>query len=288
MSKIQDNQLQNPGGGGSGIENHYADIATLLADQGGQSSGSLQYVADASADPNITSGYAYYEYLGTTVGDLTDYTLFNTATSSIEIVDDLVSTDANKALSANMGRELNDIKPNLGETPTTAYRGDKGKTAFDHSQSAHAPTDAEKNVNADWNSSSGDSQILNKPSLAPSNAEQNVQSDWNETNTGVDEYIKNKPSIAPVAVADCGTAIPMDNILVTYCNMLSANSTTSYSLTGMVLGGYAEVLINAASEPTIGVATKIKGSDFQASTNMLLCIENKNIGGKPSFWLEEL
>jgi len=70
--------------------------------------------------------------------------------------------------------------------------------------------------------------------------------------------------------------------------MLSANSTTSYSLTGMVLGGYAEVLINAASEPTIGVATKIKGSDFTASINMLLCVENKNIGGKPSFWFEEL
>lgn len=33
----------------------------------------------------------------------------------------------------------------LGETNTTAYRGDRGKTAFDHSQSTHAPTDAQKN-----------------------------------------------------------------------------------------------------------------------------------------------
>ena len=30
----------------------------------------------------------------------------------------------------------------LGETSTTAYRGDRGKTAYDHSQSAHAPSDA--------------------------------------------------------------------------------------------------------------------------------------------------
>ncbi len=33
----------------------------------------------------------------------------------------------------------------LGETYNTAYRGDKGKTAYDHSQSAHAPSNAQKN-----------------------------------------------------------------------------------------------------------------------------------------------
>ena len=51
----------------------------------------------------------------------------------------------------------------LGETASTAYRGDRGKAAYDHSQAAHAPADAEPNV----------------------------QSDWNETNTGSDAYIKN-------------------------------------------------------------------------------------------------
>jgi len=33
----------------------------------------------------------------------------------------------------------------LGETLTTAYRGDRGKIAYDHSQSAHAPSTAQKN-----------------------------------------------------------------------------------------------------------------------------------------------
>ena len=32
----------------------------------------------------------------------------------------------------------------LGETASTAYRGDRGKVAYDHSQSAHARTDATK------------------------------------------------------------------------------------------------------------------------------------------------
>ena len=57
----------------------------------------------------------------------------------------------------------------LGETSSTAYRGDRGKAAYDHSQAAHAPA----------------------------NAEANVQADWNVTDTGSDAYIKNKPSSLP-------------------------------------------------------------------------------------------
>lgn len=34
----------------------------------------------------------------------------------------------------------------LGETSSTAYRGDKGKIAYDHSQAAHAPSNAERNI----------------------------------------------------------------------------------------------------------------------------------------------
>ena len=36
----------------------------------------------------------------------------------------------------------------LGETSATAYRGDRGKIAYDHSQVAHAPSNAEVNQNA--------------------------------------------------------------------------------------------------------------------------------------------
>lgn len=34
----------------------------------------------------------------------------------------------------------------LGETSITAYRGDRGKTAYDHSQTAHAPSTAQENT----------------------------------------------------------------------------------------------------------------------------------------------
>lgn len=86
----------------------------------------------------------------------------------------------------------------IGETSDTAYRGDRGKIAYDHSQLSGNPhgatqddigngvtyvrthndytttekdklagiaSGAEVNVNADWNAVSGDAQILNKPTL---------------------------------------------------------------------------------------------------------------------------
>jgi hypothetical protein len=42
----------------------------------------------------------------------------------------------------------------LGETSTTAYRGDRGKDAYDHSQVAHAPSDADNTFSAIYNTSS--------------------------------------------------------------------------------------------------------------------------------------
>lgn len=92
-------------------------------------------------------------------------------------------------------------------------------------------TGAKKNVQADWNATSGDTAILNKPTFgelafkniisanelasginttlsraedaythstsahAPIDAEKNVQSDWEETDQNSDAFIKNKPSI---------------------------------------------------------------------------------------------
>lgn len=57
----------------------------------------------------------------------------------------------------------------LGETPGTAFPGNKGKVAYDHSQTAHAPADAQKNVQADWNetNSESDAFIKNKPESFP-------------------------------------------------------------------------------------------------------------------------
>lgn len=103
-----------------------------------------------------------------------------------DIIDVLTSTNANVPLSANQGRELNATKidnitisgnilsfiangSTIGsiELPTlTTNQSNRLNTAYTHSQSTHAP----------------------------SNAEANVQSDWNVTDTNSDAYIKNKPT----------------------------------------------------------------------------------------------
>lgn len=61
----------------------------------------------------------------------------------------------------------NKVDKIVGKTLTTNDLTDILKelydTAYTHSQSAHAPVDAEKNVQADWNAESGPSAILNKP-----------------------------------------------------------------------------------------------------------------------------
>lgn len=60
------------------VENEYADIATLLADQGNQTEKYFQYVTDASADPNVISGEAYYAKLaGSTTTLADDYNLLS-------------------------------------------------------------------------------------------------------------------------------------------------------------------------------------------------------------------
>lgn len=59
----------------------------------------------------------------------------------------------------------------LGETSSTAYRGDRGKIAYEHSQADHAPANAEANVQSDWSEtdSSSDTYIKNKPTSFPAN-----------------------------------------------------------------------------------------------------------------------
>lgn len=103
-----------------------------------------------------------------------------TGANKTTVTDALNSTSTVNALSANQGKVLNDGKVDkvAGKALSTNDLTDTLKTNYDtaytHSQSAHAPV----------------------------NAEQNVQSDWNVTDAGSDAFIKNKPVIPEGAVID--------------------------------------------------------------------------------------
>jgi len=60
-------------GGGFAIAETYANIAALLADQLDQEDNAWYMVQIATTDPTVSSGWAVYQYLGTTAGTLSDY-----------------------------------------------------------------------------------------------------------------------------------------------------------------------------------------------------------------------
>lgn len=103
----------------SPVENEYADITALLADQGNQTTSFLQYVADASDDPNVASGEGYYEKLATSTATLADdYRL-------------LTSTEVYVVAESNHYRifKIQDIQDE--GTPLTSVGG--GKISFEYS-----------------------------------------------------------------------------------------------------------------------------------------------------------
>jgi hypothetical protein len=82
------------------------------------------------------------------------------------------------------------------------------------------------------------------------------------------------------------TVLDLSNYNGNYVDMSSANTATTYTTTGQVLGGYAAVRINAATEPTVTSATKIAGSTFSASTDMHMFVQY--FGDSTQFFFGEL
>lgn len=74
-----------------------------------------------------------------------------------------------------------------------------------------------------------------------------------------------------------GTNIVLDKVLGRYPASSTPNSATTYTTSGAVLGGWAQVLINAATQPTVTGATLISGSNFTPNTNMYLMIRYNGI-----------
>jgi hypothetical protein len=61
------------GTGGPAIDEKYANIAAMLADQANQEEDALYFVLDASADATVDAGWALYQKLTATTGAIGDY-----------------------------------------------------------------------------------------------------------------------------------------------------------------------------------------------------------------------
>lgn len=92
------------------------------------------------------SGKVPSSQLPSYVDDVLDYTAFANFPTTGETGKIYVDKTTNKTYRWS-GSAYAEISASLalGTTASTAYYGDKGKIAYDHSQAAHAPSDAQKN-----------------------------------------------------------------------------------------------------------------------------------------------
>lgn len=91
-------------------------------------------------------------------------------------------------------------------------------------------------------------------------------------NSGTETVLSN------TATSGTGTNIPLNNPIGYFGNMTTPNSATTYTTTGTILGAWAKIRINAATQPSVTGATLISGDTFTASTDMYLFITyNGNI-----------
>lgn len=130
-------------------------VVTFSFDLKGTTAGGNIYVYFRSSSGSIspasqtigaaTTEYKRYSITFTAPADL------STAVTAAVHTTSAIGTASLKNFKVELGHKATSWCPAvedalvLGETSTTAYRGDRGKTAYNHSQAAHAPSNAQKN-----------------------------------------------------------------------------------------------------------------------------------------------
>ncbi|WNH10056.1 hypothetical protein [Thalassobellus suaedae] len=88
----------------------------------------------------------------------------------------------------------------------------------------------------------------------------------------------------PLTTSGTGTAINMSGIY--QYNFGAASSAATFTMTDIVIGGYAEVLVNKTGAPTVTGATQLPNTaTFIDATDMILCI--KDFNGTRKYWFVE-
>lgn len=125
---------------------------------------------------------------------------------NLNITPNLITINVNRVTG---GGAVNSVNTQTGDVVLTQDDVLDGTTYKQYSLTeknklAGIAAGAEVNVNADWNATSGDAQILNKPTIPAAQ----IQSDWTQANTSALDFIKNKPSIPSGTVTSVGLTMP--------------------------------------------------------------------------------
>ncbi len=139
-------------------------------------------------------------------------------------------------------------------------------TAAEKTKLAGVATGAEENVQADWDATSGDAVILNKPDIPDAQ----VQADWNQTDADAVDFIENKPAIpnTPAAPAT-GAATEHYTLQIQSDGTRTWSATRTYTtaektkLAGVATG--AEVNVQSDWNATSGDAQILNKPDIPAA-----------------------
>lgn len=173
---------------------------------------------------------------------------------------------ATSDLTNDSGFITNTVNNLVNYTPTTGLA--EVATSGSYNDLEDKPTIPAAQVNSDWNSDSGVSQILNKPALAtvatsgsyndlsnkPIIPAAQVQSNWTQSDNTKVDYIKNKPSLATVATSGSYNDLSNKPTIPTVNNAtltIQKNGTTVKTFTA-----------NASSNVTANITVPTKTSDL--------------------------
>lgn len=171
---------------------------------------------------------------------------------------------------------------------------------------------AEVNVNADWNATTGDAAILNKPATFPpsshthsdattsvagfmsatdktkldgiaSGAEVNVQANWTETNVSSDAFILNKPSTFPPSAhthIDATTSVSgfMSSTDKTKLDGIQAGAEVNVNADWNATSGDAQILNKPTVVSSVGATAPITSSGGTNPTISTSMASNRLIG----------
>ena len=174
-----------------------AQVDAFVADNGFVSN-----EADPTVPANIKDGIAWTEVSGipADIADGDANTQLNEAQVDAFVADNgFVSNEADPTVPANIKdgiawTEVSGIPADIADGDANTQLNEAQVDAF-VADNGFVSNEADPTVPANIKDGITWTEVSGKPAFAPTNAEQNVQGDWNVTSTSNDAYIKNKPTI---------------------------------------------------------------------------------------------
>lgn len=172
----------------------------------------------------------------------------------------------------------------LGETSSTAYRGDRGKIAYDHSQATHAPSNAQANVI--------ETVKVNGTALTPSSKAVNITVPTvgngtitiTQNGTTKGTFTTNQSGNTTIALTDTDTNTTYSDATTSTSGLMSASDKTK--LNGIATGANKTTVDSSlSSTSTNPVQNKVINSALNGKAiNKTLTNENLNEITTPGFY----